>query len=338
MSHTTTAQIQSLATAVAANLGSVTRHQFEINYTSAIGPAYVESTGSPSTTPPVGTVFRDLNSNNLYLYTSAGWSAPMAVSVSPIIGWTEGMNFPPASYLGTTGDYIIDVSNLVVYGPKTGVSPFWSGTPLHSWSLLALSGPPGPTDGVEGDWAWYEFDASNLHVYGPKMASGWAATYETVNHYSPISTVQFQNTDDATGGDIRISPGFGAYSTSSYGNSFESGGYTRMMSKLESATIVLGSEVLIIGAEMVTSACTPGSTTPVCTIYGDGVSLGGTLNATLSRTSFNTLFDGSSQTLQIGLSLQSSYGSDLSDVTTWQSTVTVYTAKMVPLPSQQISQ
>lgn len=329
MSYTTTAQIQSMAYA----LGSVTQHRFTINYTSAIGPAYVEGTGAPATTPPVGTVFRDLNTDNLYLYTSAGWSAPMAVSVSPIIGWTEGMNFPPASYLGTTGDYIIDVSNLVIYGPKTGISPFWSGTPLHSWSLLALSGPPVLTDGAEGDWAWYEFDASNLHVYGPKMASGWATTYETINHYyTPISTVQFQYTDDATGGDIRITPGFGAYSTSSYGNIFASGGYTRLMSKLESTTIVLGSNMLVIGAEMVTSACTFGFTTPVCTIYGDGVSLGGTLSATTSRDSFNTLFDGSSQTLQVGLSLQSSYGYDMSDVTTWQSTVTVYAAKMVPLP------
>jgi hypothetical protein len=91
--------------------------------------------------------------------------------------------FVPDPTFGTTGTYYLDLTNGVIYGPKTTV---W-GTGL---SLKGPAGPKGATGakgapgskiysgygappaatGIAGD---YYFDKQNVYLYGPKTAAGW---------------------------------------------------------------------------------------------------------------------------------------------------------------------
>src|ERR1700761_6611446 len=84
----------------------------------------------------------------------------------------------PASTLGNTGDFYIDLATGFLYGPKTA-SGWGAGFSLKGATGAAGtagskiyngSGTPATTIGTTGD---YYLDKTNYLLYGPKTASGW---------------------------------------------------------------------------------------------------------------------------------------------------------------------
>jgi hypothetical protein len=93
-------------------------------------------------------------------------------------------NGAPAGSLGTNGDYYLDKTNYLLYGPKTAGG--W-GTPTLLRGAQGAQGPAGPA-GVAGSQIYsgtgapaatlgtvgdYYLDKSNVNFYGPKTANGW---------------------------------------------------------------------------------------------------------------------------------------------------------------------
>ena len=94
-------------------------------------------------------------------------------------------NGAPAANLGTNGDYYLDKTNYLLYGPKT-LANGW-GTPTLLRGAQGAQGPAGPA-GVAGSQIYsgtgapaanlgtigdYYLDKSNVNFYGPKTANGW---------------------------------------------------------------------------------------------------------------------------------------------------------------------
>ncbi|GGB05493.1 hypothetical protein GCM10011511_31050 [Puia dinghuensis] len=84
----------------------------------------------------------------------------------------------PASSTGNSGDYYLDLTTDVLYGPKTS-SGWGSGVSLMGQSgaagkagsqIYSGSGTPSTSTGITGD---YYLDATNYVLYGPKTSSGW---------------------------------------------------------------------------------------------------------------------------------------------------------------------
>jgi hypothetical protein len=93
-------------------------------------------------------------------------------------------NGVPAASLGTNGDYYLDKTNYLLYGPKTANG--WGTATL----LRGTQGPQGPAGpaGVAGSQIYsgtgapaaalgkigdYYLDKSNVNFYGPKTTNGW---------------------------------------------------------------------------------------------------------------------------------------------------------------------
>lgn len=84
----------------------------------------------------------------------------------------------PASSTGNSGDYYLDLTTDVLYGPKTS-SGWGSGISLMGNTgaagkagsqIYSGSGAPSAATGTAGD---YYLDATNYILYGPKTASSW---------------------------------------------------------------------------------------------------------------------------------------------------------------------
>ncbi|RWU08265.1 hypothetical protein DPV69_07765 [Pedobacter chitinilyticus] len=152
-------------------------------------------TGAPATTLGVnGDYYLDKNTGNLYgPKTAAGWGGPTALRGSNGTNGTNGTNGStthaglgaPNLSIGVLGDYYLDKTNYLLYGPKDNIG--WGAGvllrgadgaqgpmgPAGTDGTVIYSGEtaPDPTLGKAGD-----FYISRLPVmlYGPKNANlGW---------------------------------------------------------------------------------------------------------------------------------------------------------------------
>ena len=80
----------------------------------------------------------------------------------------------PALELGVLGDYYLDISQGLLYGPKTDFN--WgdvrklNGSSAAENKIYSGYGVPDKTIGATGD---YFLDTQNFLFYGPKTATGW---------------------------------------------------------------------------------------------------------------------------------------------------------------------
>lgn len=93
--------------------------------------------------------------------------APGAAGASIISG-----SGTPDSLLGRDGDYFLDRSDQVLYGPK--VVGLWPGTGLllRGSTILSGVGPPALSTGNDGD---FFLDPTDQILYGPKSTGAWPA-------------------------------------------------------------------------------------------------------------------------------------------------------------------
>jgi hypothetical protein len=110
---------------------------------------------------------------------AVGPAGPTGANGAPGSVIYSGTTVPPAA-TGVVGDYYINLSTGLLYGPKTAAG--WgagislkgptgaTGTPGSQ--IFSGSGAPASTVGVAGD---YYLDKTNFLLYGPKTASGWGA-------------------------------------------------------------------------------------------------------------------------------------------------------------------
>lgn len=89
----------------------------------------------------------------------------------------------PASTVGATGDFYIDLSADMLYGPKTssgwgtgislkGNTGATGATGAAGSKIYSGSGAPAGATGMTGD---YYLDKTNYRLYGPKTSSGWGS-------------------------------------------------------------------------------------------------------------------------------------------------------------------
>lgn len=82
----------------------------------------------------------------------------------------------PAADSGRTGDFYIDTTNLVLYGPRTEAG-WGTGISMRSTtkaSMLHGDGVPAATLGTDGD---FYFDDPAGMLYGPKQGDDWGAGF-----------------------------------------------------------------------------------------------------------------------------------------------------------------
>jgi len=110
---------------------------------------------------------------------AVGPAGPTGASGAPGSVIYSGTTVPPAA-TGVVGDYYINLSTGLLYGPKTAAG-WGAGTSLKGPAgttgtpgsqIYSGSGAPATTAGVAGD---YYLDKTNYMLYGPKTASGWGA-------------------------------------------------------------------------------------------------------------------------------------------------------------------
>jgi hypothetical protein len=174
----------------------------------ADGSVIYSGAGTPATSiGQDGDYYLDRNTGNLYgPKTDNGWGAPILLGggQADTTGGSGAQgpagpqgpqgaagsqiysgNGAPAASLGTNGDYYLDKSNYLLYGPKT-VANGW-GTPTLLRGAQGAQGPAGLA-GVAGSQIYsgtgapaanlgtigdYYLDKSNVNFYGPKTANGW---------------------------------------------------------------------------------------------------------------------------------------------------------------------
>jgi hypothetical protein len=171
--------------------------------TGAAGPAgkdgsvMYSGTGIPATNlATIGDYYLDRNTGQLYgPKTAAGWGTPLtlmgATGATGATGTpgkdgstTLSGNETPTDAIGKDGDYYLDRSNYLLYGPKTTAG--W-GIPILLKGASGTQGPtgaagkdgsiifsgngiPGNAIGNNGD---YYLDQNTGNLYGPKTVGGW---------------------------------------------------------------------------------------------------------------------------------------------------------------------
>jgi hypothetical protein len=163
-----------------------------------------------------GDYYLDKSNGNLYgPKTANGWGSPLALTAGQGAAGAQGPAGPsgpqgpsgsqgsqgaqgnpgsqtysgngaPATTLGIIGDYYLDKTNFLLYGPKTAAG--W-GTPILLRGAQGPQGPAGPA-GVPGSQIFagtgapaatlgnigdYYLDKSTGNFYGPKTANGWGS-------------------------------------------------------------------------------------------------------------------------------------------------------------------
>lgn len=233
--------------------GGVITRSVSFSFTSPMGPSFYQDVAAPAgALGEVGSLFYNSSSGDIYLKTSSGWGTPVATAGTP---FTYGPG-TPFSYMGSDGDYYLDIEGAALFGPKAaGVWP--AGTPLAAWTMVALSGiTPTAIEGNEGDWGWSN-DGTYIRIYGPKMASGWPTEY-TPFLASGINTanisVVFEDPGFTGSDEIRVVGGSGTiYSNGSQYTSQSYNGYCKWLRRLESTGLTVPSNHLFIGAEALTT-------------------------------------------------------------------------------------
>jgi hypothetical protein len=158
------------------------------------GSIMYSGTGAPAATLGInGDYYLDKSTGNLYGPKVTGvWGAPTLLRGINGTDGTNGVNGSvtlsgngtPSLSTGIVGDYFLDKTNYLLYGPKT----------ISSWGIPILlrgadgtqgpagaagkdgsimysgSGVPVATLGINGD---YYLDKNTGNLYGPKIASGW---------------------------------------------------------------------------------------------------------------------------------------------------------------------
>jgi len=76
----------------------------------------------------------------------------------------------PAATIGNDGDFYLDNTTNILYGPKT--SGAWGNGIRLTGRMLSGDGAPNTSLGIVGD---YYLDNTNYLLYGPKAANGWGA-------------------------------------------------------------------------------------------------------------------------------------------------------------------
>jgi hypothetical protein len=126
------------------------------------------------------------------LITQSGTSFTTASGSTLYIGSTL-----PSLTIGAVGDFYLDVTNGMVYGPKTSTD-WGKGYPLKGpigatgsagaagSKIYGGTGVPDPTLGAVGD---YYIDKTAGMLYGPKTATGWGTPLSIVGPQGPQGPV-----------------------------------------------------------------------------------------------------------------------------------------------------
>lgn len=160
------------------------------------GSVIYSGTGAPGTGLGTnGDYYLDKNTAQLYgPKTASGWGSPTSLMGATGATGAAGANGSttlsgngtPSNSLGANGDYYLDKTNYLLYGPKT--SSGW-GIPILLRGADGAQGPTGaagkdgsiiysgngtPSNaiGVNGD---YYLDKTTANLYGPKTTSGWGS-------------------------------------------------------------------------------------------------------------------------------------------------------------------
>lgn len=122
-------------------------------------------------------------------------------------------NGAPAASLGKNGDYYLDKTAIMLYGPKTntgwGSATSLKGTPGANGSngkdgangrdgadgkngsqIFSGTTVPSPSLGSIGD---FYFDTQNIVIYGPKTTDGWGTPISLKNNDNGIKTFIYSN-------------------------------------------------------------------------------------------------------------------------------------------------
>jgi len=111
----------------------------------------------------------------------------------------------PASTVGKTGDFYIDLATGFLYGPKTA-SGWGAGFSLKGATgasgaagskIYNGSGVPATTIGTTGD---YYLDKTNYLLYGPKTASGWGVPVNLQGPQGPMGNANVKVDTFSVGG------------------------------------------------------------------------------------------------------------------------------------------
>ena len=174
----------------------------------AVGPAGKDGStmysgnGVPANSIGInGDYYLDKNTGDLYGPKAVGaWGTPTVLRGTNGTNGSNGSNGTngtngsttlsgngtPSAATGIVGDYFLDKTNYLLYGPKTAAG--W-GIPILLRGADGTQGPTGPagkdgsiiysgsgapvsTIGVNGD---YYLDKNTGNLYGPKTAAGWGA-------------------------------------------------------------------------------------------------------------------------------------------------------------------
>jgi len=163
------------------------------------GSIMYSGTGVPATTVGVnGDYYLDKNNGNLYgPKTVSGWGTPFTIMGAVGANGANGTNGTngtttlsgngtPATTVGVNGDYFLDKTNYLLYGPKTAAG--W-GTPILLRGADGAQGPTGAAGkdgsimysgtgspaaalGLNGD---YYLDKTTGNLYGPKAVGAWGS-------------------------------------------------------------------------------------------------------------------------------------------------------------------
>lgn len=147
------------------------------NYGTSIADNFVHllenfaNTSAPIS-PLSGQLWYDSSTSYLRLYDGAHWTAIQ--SSSDIVGYSlKAGAGVPASTIGSTGDYYVDTTNGILYGPKgtnwastnTAFATHPEGTGTAVGVLFMGQGTPNSTLGTDGDWYGDKLTGA---LYGPK--------------------------------------------------------------------------------------------------------------------------------------------------------------------------
>jgi len=183
----------------------------------ANGNTIISTTGAPLNTVGNNGDFAIDSSAKLIYGPKAGGSWPAGITLGGANG-TNGNTIlttsgAPSSGTGANGDYALDPTNKVIYGPKAsgtwpgGIS--FAGTPgANGNTIVPTTGAPSNAVGNNGDFA---IDSTNKMFYGPKASGVWPAgvTLGGTNgtNGNTILTVSGQPSNSAgVNGDYAIDP------------------------------------------------------------------------------------------------------------------------------------
>jgi len=173
-------------------------------YTGAAGNSVLSGSGAPaSTLGKTGDFYIDITTDNFYgpKTTAGGWG-----SATPLVG-QRGLTGAagatilsgtgaPASTLGKTGDFYLDLATYNLYGPKTTSGGWGTGNSLKGYTgaagatILSGTGAPAASLGKTGD---FYLDKGSFLFYGPKTTAGGWGTPTSLQGPAGTANVQYSS-------------------------------------------------------------------------------------------------------------------------------------------------